>query len=91
VVLASRNEARLLEWRLGELSQLENLEPDLVEPPHERAGPIGSGPGTRRGTPTGEQRNARERDQSARFVDRVAATASRLARERGWERVLVSG
>lgn len=91
VVLASRHEARLLEWRLGELSPLREMSAELLEPPHQRASPIGSRPGNRHGTPTGEQRIARERDQSARFIGRVAAAASRLAAERGRGRELVSG
>lgn len=91
VVVASRNQARLLEWRTGELSPLKDMRLGVVEPPHERAGPVGSRPAKRHGTPTGEQRNARERHRSARFIASVAATASRLAAERGWERVIVSG
>jgi Bacterial archaeo-eukaryotic release factor family 10 len=91
VVLASRTEARLLEWRLGELIPLQVLTSELAEPPHERSGPVGSRPASRHGTPTGEQRNARERDEAARFIERAAAMASRLARDRGWERLLVSG
>ena len=90
VVLASRAEARLLEWRLGELVPLRELRAELLEPPHERSGPIGSRPGSGHGTPTGEQRNARTRDEAARFIERVGAAASRLGRERGWKRVLVS-
>ena len=90
VVLASRASARLLEWRLGELVPLRELRAELIEPPHERSGPVGSRPGSRHGTPTGEQRNARRRDEAARFIERVGAAASRLGRDRGWKRVLVS-
>jgi hypothetical protein len=90
VVLASRTQARLFEWRLGELIPLRDLTADPVEATHERSGPVGSRPGGRHGTPTGEQRRARERDQTARFIERVGAAASRLAHDRGWERVLVS-
>ncbi|MFL5859906.1 MAG: hypothetical protein ACJ780_03880 [Solirubrobacteraceae bacterium] len=90
VVLASRAEARLLEWRLGELVPLRELRAELIAPPHERSGPIGSRPGSRHGTPTGEQRNARTHDEAARFIDRVGAAASRLGGDRGWRRVLVS-
>jgi hypothetical protein len=90
VVLASRTQSRLLEWRLGELTPLRELRAAMVEPPHERSGPVGSRPAARYGTPTGEQRNARERDHASRFIDRTAAAASRLARDRGWERILVS-
>ena len=90
VVLASRAEARLLEWRLGELLPLRELRAELIQPPHERSGPIGSRPGSRHGTPSGEQRNARTRDEAAQFIERVGTAASRLGRERGWKRVLVS-
>jgi hypothetical protein len=90
VVLASRTQARLFEWRLGELIPLRELAAEAVEAPHERSGPVGSRPGRRHGTPTGEQRRARERDQTGRFIERVGAAASRLAHDRGWERVLVS-
>jgi hypothetical protein len=90
VVLASRTEARLLEWRLGELTPLREMQAEIAGPPHERSGPVGSRPASRFGTPTGEQRNARERDQVTRFIERVASTASRLAHDRGWERVFLS-
>lgn len=90
VVLASRGEARLLEWRLGELTGLRDIQLEVPDPPHERSGPVGSRPAGRYGTPTGEQRHARDREQAARFVERVAGAASRLAHNRGWERVLVS-
>lgn len=90
VVLASRAYARLFEWRLGELMPLRELRAEAMEATHERSGPIGSRPENGYGTPTGEQRKAREREQAARFIDRVAAAASKVARDRGWERVLVS-
>ena len=91
VVLASRTEARLLEWRLGELIPLHEMQAEVAGPPHERSGPVGSRPASRHGTPTGEQRNARERELAARFFARVSTAASRLARERGCDRILVSG
>ena len=90
VVLASRSEARLFEWRLGELALLRTLEAELPEPGQDRPGPVGSRPAHRYGTPTGEQRNARERAQAARFIERVAAATTRLAHDRSWEQVLVS-
>jgi hypothetical protein len=90
VLLASRTEARLLEWRLGEHIPLQEMQAEVAEPRHERSGPVGSRPASRYGTPTGEQRNARDRDLAARFFERVAAAASRLAHERGWDRILVS-
>jgi hypothetical protein len=90
VVLASRSEARLFEWRLGELTLLRTLEAELAEPGQDRPGPVGSRPARRYGTPTGERRKARERAQAARFVERVAAVTSRLAHDHSWDRVLVS-
>jgi hypothetical protein len=90
VVLASRTEARLLEWRLGELVPLRELEADVAYIGQERSGPVGSRPARRYGTPTGEQRNARERAQAVRFIERVAGATSRLAHDRGWQRVLIS-
>lgn len=91
VVLASRTEARLLEWRLGELTPLRGMHAKPALPRHGRSGPVGSRPAARHSTPTGEQRNARERDQASRFTERVSATVTRLALERGWERILISG
>lgn len=91
VVLASRDEAKLLEWRLGELAVLDTLVPEVVEAPHERSGPVGPTPTARQGSPMREQRKARAHEASARFLEEVATAASRLASERGWERVLVSG
>lgn len=91
VVLASSDQARLLEWHLGELRELSHMEREEIEAPHERAGQIGGGPSGRFDTPAREQRQARERDRAARFVDRVTTLAATLAGERRWERILVSG
>jgi hypothetical protein len=90
VVLASRREGRLLEWRLGELTPLCELRVEAPESARERSGPIGSRPGNLHGTPVGEQRAARERAQAARFIEQVGDDASRIAEHRGWKRVLVS-
>jgi Bacterial archaeo-eukaryotic release factor family 10 len=91
VVLVSQDEARLLEWRLGEVQELDRMQPAVVEAPHERSGPVGTSPAPRAYTPKGEQRAARERERTLRFLDRVGAFATALAGEHGWERVLVSG
>lgn len=91
VLLVTQDEARLLEWRLGELSELERLEPTVVEAPHERTGPVGSSPSERPRSPRREQRQAREWTQTLRFLDEVAEAAGALAERQGWERVLVSG
>jgi hypothetical protein len=91
VVLASPTEAQLMEWRLGELRPLSRLAAETVEAPHERSGPIGGGPSGRFGAPVREQRQARGRDLAERFALQVAAVATRLAAERRWVRVVVSG
>jgi hypothetical protein len=91
VVLASQDEARVLEWRLGELQELDRMAPELIEAPHERSGPVGSSPALRAGSPQREQRAARERVRTLRFLDRVGGAATALAGERGWERLIVSG
>jgi hypothetical protein len=91
VVLVSQDEARLLDWRLGELHELEHLEPDVIQAPHERSGPVGSSPTERAGSPKRDQRQARDRDQALRFLDSVEAAALRLIGEHGWQRALVSG
>ena len=91
VVLASQDEARLLEWRLGELRELDRMEPEITEAPYERSGPVGSSPSARPDTPKLEQRAAREEVRTLRFLERVGGAATALAGEREWERLLVSG
>lgn len=91
VVLVSAEHARLLEWRLGSLRLLSRMEQEYAEAPHERAGPIGSGPTGMFHTPMREQREARERDRMHRFLDQVTRLAADLAADRVWERILVSG
>ncbi|WP_217912662.1 VLRF1 family aeRF1-type release factor [Miltoncostaea marina] len=91
VVLVSQDEARVLEWRLGELRPLERLEPEATEAPHERPGPIGSSPSERARTPKREQRQAREHEGARRFLEQVQEAAARLGDRHGWERILVSG
>ncbi|WP_326544865.1 VLRF1 family aeRF1-type release factor [Mycolicibacterium sp. ND9-15] len=91
VVVVSGDAARLLEWRLGSLRELSRLAQEYIEAPHERAGQIGGGPAGQFNTPVREQRQARERDRSQRFLDQVTHVAAELSRERGWERILVSG
>ena len=91
VVLASTDGARLLEWRLGELRELSRMEPTVAEAPHERAGQLGGGPAGRFDSPVREQRKARERDRTGRFLDDVTSAVGRLSAERRWERLLVSG
>lgn len=91
VVLVSADEARLLEWRLGELTDLDQMQERYIEAPHERAGQIGGGPSGRYDSPVREQRQARDREGSERFLDEVVGKAVALATERGWEQILVSG
>ena len=91
VVVVSPDEGRLLEWRLGRLRTLGRLEAADVEAPHERAGLIGGGPAGQFHTPMREQRQARQRERTERFLDRVIEAAVGLAGERRWARILVSG
>ncbi|MCP2621635.1 hypothetical protein NLB33_02065 [Mycolicibacterium smegmatis] len=79
VVVISADDARLLEWRLGQLQEISRIAQPFGHAPHERAGQMR------------EQRQARERDGMQRFVTQVTATATDLAEERGWERIVVSG
>ncbi|MFP5347158.1 MAG: hypothetical protein ACLGIA_09030 [Actinomycetes bacterium] len=90
-VLVSTDDARVLEWRLGRLRPLGRMEQAEVEAPHERTGQIGGGPPGQFHTPMREQRQARQRDRTERFLDRVVSVAAELAAGRGWERILVSG
>lgn len=90
IVIVSAEEARLLDWRAGILQEVDQMEQEYVEAPHERAGQIGGGPAGQYNTPLREQRQARERDRTERFLDQVIAVAAELADERGWERILVS-
>jgi hypothetical protein len=91
VVLVSTDDARLLEWRLGSVHMLGRMEQEYVEAPRERAGQIGGGPAGSFQTPRREQRRARERDRTQRFLDQVTKAAADLAVDRRWERILVSG
>lgn len=91
VVLVSAEKARLFEWRVGSLQMLKPMEEPYVEAPHERAGQIGGGPKGQFHTPMREQRQARERDRTQRFIGQVTEVAAELARDRSWERILVSG
>lgn len=91
VVLASAADARLLEWRLGKLELLSQLEQEELEAPHERAGQIGGGPPGQFHTPMLEHRQARQRERAQRFLPGVAEVAGRMAGDRRWERILVSG
>ncbi|MEV4102782.1 VLRF1 family aeRF1-type release factor [Nonomuraea sp. NPDC049649] len=91
VVLVSGDGARLLEWRLGRMREVDTLEQEEQEAPHERAGQIGGGPSGQYHTPMREQRQAREREWGQRFLDQVAETVTNLTGERRWERILISG
>ncbi len=90
VIVATQEEARLLEWRLGRLRPLGRLDQPEFEASHERAGQIGGGPSGQFHTPVKEQRQARQRDHAERFLDEVVAAAVRVAGERRWGRILVS-
>jgi hypothetical protein len=91
VIIVTAQQARLLEWRLGEVRMVDQMQQDYVQAPHERAGQIGGGPRGQFHTPMREQRESRQRDRTHRFLDNVSARAAELAEKLGWERILVSG
>lgn len=91
VLLVSADEARLSEWRLGELQLLSEMQDEYVEAPHERSGEIGGGPTGQFHTPMREQRQARDRQHAQRFLDGAVEAMAELAIKRGWESILVSG
>ncbi|MGV0801043.1 hypothetical protein ABQF26_29015, partial [Mycolicibacterium elephantis] len=91
VVIITAEDARLLEWHLGSLRTVQSMENEYVQAPHERAGQIGGGPPGQFNTPVREQRKARERERSERFLDQVVEAAVKVAEENGWQRILVSG
>src|SRR5690606_33609986 len=58
VVLVSGDGARLLEWRLGRMREIDTLEQEGQEAPHERAGQPGGGPSGEYHAPMRAQRQA---------------------------------
>lgn len=52
---------------------------------------VGGGPAGQYNAPVREQRQARERDRSERFLDHAADVVAEVAGERDWERVFVTG
>jgi len=91
VVIVSADTAQLLEWRLGTLELVRELEQEYVEAPHERSGQLGGGPPGQYHSPKREQQKDRARDRADRFLDEAATVAAGLADQRKWERILVSG
>ena len=91
VVIVSADNAQLMEWRLGTLELIRQLEQEYVEAPHERSGQLGGGPPGQFHTPKREQQKDRARDRAERFLDEAVAVAAGLADQRRWERILVSG
>src|SRR5690606_30054299 len=76
---------------VGTLQTVSVMEQPYVEAPHERAGQIGGGPPGQFNAPVREQRQARERVLTERFVEEIIGVATELAGQRGWERILLSG
>jgi len=91
VVIVSADNAQLLEWRLGTLELVRELEQEYVEASHERSGQLGGGPPGQYHSPKREQQKDRARDRAERFLDEVATVAAGLADQRKWQRILVSG
>jgi Bacterial archaeo-eukaryotic release factor family 10 len=90
VVLLWAHAAELLDWRLGEMRPVGRVtaEPATAAPRQRTGAVAASGPRGRQITPLRDQR---QREERARLIVAVAEETDRLARERRWERILVSG
>lgn len=91
VVVLTAEQARLLEWRAGSMRELSQLEQEYRQAPHERAGHVGGGPAGQYNSPVREQRQARERDRSERFLHHAAGVVTNLADEHDWDQIFVVG
>jgi hypothetical protein len=92
VALTAGDRVVLLDWRLGELRTLARIAPEAPDPDGQQPGPVANN--AARGqqiTPGRELRARRERERRRRLLVRAAAKAGRLADERGWGQILVSG
>jgi hypothetical protein len=91
VVLMWGHAADLLDWRLGEIHRVARItvEPAAVPGPRPRTGAVAQdGPRARQITPLRDRKHDAAR---TRLLAAVAVEIDRLAEERGWERILVSG
>jgi Bacterial archaeo-eukaryotic release factor family 10 len=92
VALTAGDRVELLDWRLGDLRTLARIALEAPDPDRQRPGPVVSnGARAQQITPGRELRARRERERRRRLLVRAAAEASRLADERGWDQILVSG
>ena len=91
VVLLSAHAADLLDWRLGESHRVARIttESTTAPTPRPRTGALAeNGPNARQITPLRDRKHDAAR---SRLLVTVAVEIDRLAEERGWERILVSG
>jgi hypothetical protein len=91
VVLLSAHAADLFDWRLGESHRVARItaESTTAPTPRARTGAVAeNGPRARQITPLRDRKHDAAR---ARLLATVAVEIDRLAEERGWERILVSG
>ena len=86
VIIVTAEEARLLKWRLGEVTMVDQMQQDYVQASHERAGRIGGGPRGQFHTPMHEPRESRQRDRTHRFLDDVSERAAQFAEEHRQDR-----
>ena len=92
VVLTSSRLAELLDWRMGDLHRVTHVRAGPALEHGERPGPVVAHAGrAQQITPMRERQSRRERERHHRFREDVAAEAVHLARERGWERILIAG
>jgi Bacterial archaeo-eukaryotic release factor family 10 len=92
VVLTSSRLAELLDWRMGDLRRVTHVRAGPALEHGERPGPVVAHAGrAQQITPMRERQSRRERERHHRFLEDVAAEAAHLARERGWERILIAG
>jgi hypothetical protein len=92
VALTAGEQVELLDWRLGELRTLARIAPEVHDPERQAPGPVSSNAArAQQTTPGRELRARRERERRRRLVMRAPTEAGRLADERGWEQILVSG
>ena len=91
VVLLSAEAADLFDWRLGESHPVARItaEATTAPTPRQRTGAVAeNGPNARQITPLRDRKHDAAR---SRLLATVAVEIDRLAEERGWERILVSG
>lgn len=93
VALTAGDQVELLDWRLGALRTLARIAHEAPpDPERQEPGPISNNAArAQQNTPGRELRARREHERRRRLLMRAATEAGRIADERGWEQILVSG